>query len=78
MNSSKESEQDKLKLEIKVDEETNHIILDFGKPIKWISLRPDTALQLAKTLERHVVLLKLKHKVENGEDINVGDVSDGD
>jgi len=73
MDSFKESDQDKLQLNIGVDEEKNHIILDFGKPIKWIGLRPDTALQVAKTIERKVILLKLKHKVENGEDIKVGD-----
>ena len=42
-----------LALAISADKRTNSIIVNFGKPVKWLAFSPKQAVHLAETLIKH-------------------------
>jgi hypothetical protein len=52
------NEQDRGELRVAVSVEKDMIRIDFGTPVKWVSLPPDTALTFASVLVKRALALK--------------------
>jgi len=46
-------DSDEGELSMAVGHDQGNVILTFGKPIAWIGIPPEQALQLAKTIQQH-------------------------
>jgi hypothetical protein len=62
MGKFNEEDEGEIKIAIAADHQKNKILLNFGKPISWLGLTPDQAIDISNSLRDKAIELKTNSK----------------